>query len=96
MRALPGVAGAQTGDVAAFCAAREEANSAETKAESKAQKMIDPTASGFVYAAAGQSGYGLVDLRPGEYLAACYLPIGGTKKGEAHWAEGMYATLTVK
>lgn len=41
--ALPGVAGAQTGDLAAFCAARQEANAALTKAENKAviQKVYD-------------------------------------------------------
>lgn len=63
--------------------------------QGKAQKMVDPAGGAFVYAEAGQSGYGLVDLQPGEYLAACYLSIGGKKKGEAHWTEGMYATLTV-
>lgn len=41
--ALAGPAGAQTGDLAAFCAARQEANSAETKAENRAviQKVYD-------------------------------------------------------
>ena len=41
--ALAGPAGAQTGDLAAFCAAREEANSAQTKAENTAviQKVYD-------------------------------------------------------
>jgi hypothetical protein len=34
--ALAGPAGAQTGDLAAFCAARQEANSAQTKAENAA------------------------------------------------------------
>lgn len=40
---LVGSAGAQTGDLSAFCAARKEANGAETKAENRAviQKVYD-------------------------------------------------------
>jgi hypothetical protein len=211
--ALPGIAGAQTGDLAAFCAARQEANSAETKAENKAvidkvyaaapaaaipaiteirdgfakkgqryfetaagadalaeldtvvydscpgtavaatatdyefagipatlpaggakfkltnaapvenhelvvlklndkgagmdpedvvalpqkkaEKLIDYSASTFMFAPPGQSGYGLATLTPGEYVYACFVGEAGKKNAKPHAALGMHGGFTV-
>ncbi|MGH9157835.1 MAG: hypothetical protein ACRD1K_18815 [Acidimicrobiales bacterium] len=54
----------------------------------------------------GESDYAVVNLEPGEYLIACFLPVGSTPEafasetgppdGPPHFTKGMKATLTVK
>jgi hypothetical protein len=50
-------------------------------------------------AAPGESGYGVVDLKPGEYLALCPVPVGSTGPeegtGPPHFTQGMHMVITV-
>jgi hypothetical protein len=64
--------------------------------EKKADKLFDPTAGGGVYAPVGQSGYMTVDLKPGTYVYACFIPVGGKHNGKPHAMKGMYGTFTVQ
>lgn len=45
---------------------------------------------------AGDSDTGLVDLEPGEYMAICFLPVGGGEEGPPHFLEGMKSEFTVE
>jgi hypothetical protein len=63
--------------------------------QKKARQYVDQSVSTFMFAPPGQSGYGLVDLQPGKYLYACFLPQGGKKKGTPHFKLGMEGTFTV-
>lgn len=66
-----------------------------TVPEKKLGKLVDFSSVVFTYAPAGQTGYGIGTLAPGEYVYACFIPVGGKKKGAPHFMEGMYGTLTV-
>jgi hypothetical protein len=37
-----------------------------------------------------------IDLKPGKYVYACFIPVGGKKRGQPHAMEGMYGTFTVQ
>lgn len=45
---------------------------------------------------AGDSDTALVDLEPGEYMAICFLPVGGGDEGPPHFLEGMKSEFTVE
>ncbi len=57
------------------------------------------------FAAPGETGYTAVDLEPGRYLAACFVPLGMTpaaveenpefEGGQPHFMEGMFTEFTV-
>jgi hypothetical protein len=64
--------------------------------QGKAQKLVDLSSSTFMFAAPGQRGYGIATLTPGQYVYACFLPVGGKKNGKPHFTQGMYGTLTVQ
>jgi hypothetical protein len=38
----------------------------------------------------------LLDLEAGEYMAICFLPVGGGEEGPPHFLEGMKAEFTVE
>jgi hypothetical protein len=63
--------------------------------EKKAQKYFDESASTFMFAPAGQTGYGFVTLEPGKYAYACFLSQGGKKNGKPHFMLGMQGSFTV-
>ncbi len=45
---------------------------------------------------AGTSDTALFDLDPGEYMAICFLPVGGGEDGPPHFLEGMKTEFTVE
>jgi hypothetical protein len=63
--------------------------------EKKQAKYFDESSSAFMEARAGQVAYTPIDLQPGTYAYACFLPVGGTKHGAPHFTEGMYGSFTV-
>lgn len=42
------------------------------------------------------SSYGMFDLEPGDYVAICFIPMGGHEDGAPHFAGGMVAEFEVK
>lgn len=64
--------------------------------EKKLEGLVDFSSVVFTFAPAGQSGYGIGDLAAGDYVFACFIPVGGKKRGAPHFTEGMYGTLTVQ
>lgn len=51
---------------------------------------------GGTFAEPGQVGHAfLVDLEPGDYVAACFIPVGGEEDGPPHFTEGMKHEFTV-
>ncbi|MFO7591720.1 MAG: hypothetical protein R6X23_12645 [Acidimicrobiia bacterium] len=64
--------------------------------DKKAEKFVDLESGAGTFAPAGAAGYTLIELEPGTYVYACFIPVGGKKKGEPHWTEGMYGTFTVE
>ena len=64
--------------------------------EKKADKLFDPSTGGGMYAPAGESGYMTIDLKPGKYVYACFIPVGGKHDGKPHAMKGMYGTFTVQ
>ncbi|MBM3659588.1 MAG: hypothetical protein FJW95_08805 [Actinobacteria bacterium] len=63
--------------------------------EKKQEKLLDFSSSFGMFAPPGEAGYTLANLEPGEYLYACFIPVGSKKKGAPHFTEGMYGTFTV-
>lgn len=63
--------------------------------EKKQEKLLDFSTSTGLFAPPGESGYTIANLEAGEYLYACFIPVGGKKKGAPHFTEGMYGTFTV-
>lgn len=64
--------------------------------QGKAQKLVDPSTQAFMFAPPGQSGYSPLNLTPGKYVYACFLPQNGNEKnGEMHAKLGMYGSFTV-
>ena len=64
--------------------------------DKKAAKYVDLESGTGTFAPAGANGYTLTNLEPGTYLYACFVPVGGKKKGKPHWTQGMYGTFTVE
>jgi hypothetical protein len=64
------------------------------------------TTSGRAFAAPGETGFAMIDLQPGRYIAICFLPTGATPEnmpqiesgehqGAPHFTEGMVQEFTV-
>jgi uncharacterized cupredoxin-like copper-binding protein len=64
--------------------------------EKKADKLFDPDTGGGMYAPVGESGYMVIDLKPGKYVYACFIPVGEKTGGKPHALEGMYGSFTVQ
>ena len=62
--------------------------------EEEAMKVL--TFTGAAFAPPGQTGVGLAELTPGEYVVTCFIPVGGGEDGPPHFTEGMFAELTVE
>jgi hypothetical protein len=62
----------------------------------KADKLFDPSTGGGMYAPVGESGFMTIDLEPGKYVYACFIPVGGKKNGKPHAMQGMYGSFTVQ
>lgn len=67
-----------------------DANAAEQKYGDK----LEPV--GQTEATPGQTTYVTLDLKPGEYVAACFIPVGGKDGGVPHAQKGMVQAFTVK
>ena len=109
--ALPAHAQATTGDLAAFCAARIEANSADTKAENVTvlTKMVASapavvsTPMADLLALVKKQGDKAFESKEGTallatlepYIYACFFPEGGKKNGKPHYKLGMEGSFTV-
>jgi hypothetical protein len=63
--------------------------------EKKVGKYVDFDNAAFAFALPGQSGYSPINLTPGKYVYACFIPQGGKKNGKPHFLLGMNGTLTV-
>jgi hypothetical protein len=63
--------------------------------DKKLGKFVDFSGAAFMYAPPGQTSYTLTELKPGKYVYACFIPVGGKKKGAPHFTQGMYGTFTV-
>lgn len=64
--------------------------------EKKLDSMVDFSSAVFMFAPPGEEGYGIGTLTAGDYVYACFIPVGSKKKGAPHFTEGMYGTLTVQ
>jgi hypothetical protein len=64
--------------------------------DKKIARYIDFSTTGFVFAEAGESSYGVVELQPGTYVYACFVNEGGKERGTPHWKHGMYGTFEVQ
>lgn len=60
--------------------------------EEEVESMISPVA--YLHAGNEREAW-VVDLDPGEYVIACFLPVGGDEEAPPHIAEGMLAEFTV-
>jgi hypothetical protein len=63
--------------------------------DKKSAKVLDFTQTGFAQASPGASGYFPMNLTPGRYIYACFLPEGGKKNGKPHSVLGMVGEFTV-
>ncbi len=61
--------------------------------EKKAGKLVDFVTAAF--ADPGDTQVGITELTPGEYVVACFIPVGGKKHGKPHWVKGMVAEFEV-
>jgi hypothetical protein len=61
--------------------------------EDEQQKVM--TFAGVASGRPGTTSYAAIDLKPGRYLAVCFIPVGGGQEGEPHFMHGMHATFTV-
>jgi len=64
--------------------------------EKQQGKYFDMENGAFMYTPAGQVAYSPVDLEPGTYAYACFVPMGGKKNGKPHFMLGMNGTFTVQ
>jgi hypothetical protein len=53
------------------------------------------TFAGAAFAEPGQSGVSFMELEPGRYAAACFVPVGGAEDGPPHFVHGMTAEFEV-
>jgi hypothetical protein len=63
--------------------------------DKQAAKVVDFDNAGFAEAKPGDSGYFPMNLTPGKYIYACFLPEGGKKNGKPHYKLGMEGSFTV-
>ena len=64
--------------------------------DKKVEKYIDFSTTGFVFAEAGETAYGVLELEPGTYIYACFVNEGGKARGTPHWEHGMHGTFEVQ
>lgn len=69
---------------------RSDANGAQQKYGDKVEPVAETEAP------PGQTAYTTVDLQPGQYVAACFIPVGGKDGGVPHAQKGMVQAFTVK
>ena len=62
--------------------------------EKKVQQKV--TFAGAAFAAPGETQTSVADLEPGRYVASCFLPVGGKKKGAPHFTKGMFTEFEVE
>lgn len=60
------------------------------------QMMSKVTFGGVAFGGPGTTSYAAVDLEPGTYFLACFVPVGGAADGPPHFIEGMQHTLEVR
>lgn len=60
------------------------------------QMMSQVTFTGVVFGAPGTTSYTAIDLEPGTYFLACFIPVGGAADGPPHFVEGMQHTIEVR
>lgn len=46
--------------------------------------------------APGETKAGIMNLTPGSYVVACFIPVGSKESGAPHFTKGMYGEFTVK
>jgi len=51
---------------------------------------------GAVFAQPGSTAGSFLDLTPGDYIAVCFIPVGGGEDGPPHFTEGMVKEFTVE
>lgn len=51
---------------------------------------------GVVFAGQGGRAGSFLDLQPGEYIAVCFIPVGGGEEGPPHFTRGMVSEVTVE
>ena len=61
--------------------------------QKKAEKKV--TFVGAAFADPGGSQSSVTDLEPGRYIASCFLPVGGKKKGAPHFTKGMFTEFEI-
>ncbi len=61
--------------------------------EEESESMV--TFLGATFAPPGESDYTVLDLEPGRYGVACFIPVGGEETGAPHFTEGMFAEFEV-
>jgi len=49
---------------------------------------------GAVFAVPGGTAGSFLDLAPGDYIAVCFIPVGGGEDGPPHFTEGMFAEFS--
>lgn len=76
---------------------------AEGETRSAEELLNDPAAQeegpgefvGAAFAPAGESAASLITLDPGDYMAVCFIPVGGGDDGPPHFTQGMVAEFSV-
>jgi hypothetical protein len=64
--------------------------------QKKQQKYFEDSGGSFAFASAGNVGYAPINVTPGTYAYACFLPQAGKKNGTPHFMLGMEGTFTVQ
>lgn len=59
------------------------------------EQMEQMQFAGVTFGAPGATSYAALDLEAGDYLAVCFIPVGGEEDGAPHFTHGMHATFTV-
>ncbi|MFO7591553.1 MAG: hypothetical protein R6X23_11765 [Acidimicrobiia bacterium] len=62
--------------------------------EKKVQKKV--TFAGAAFADPGATQTTVADLESGRYVASCFIPVGGKKKGAPHFTKGMFTEFEVE
>jgi hypothetical protein len=63
--------------------------------DKKLGKFVDFSNASGAFAPPGETGYTVMELEPGKYLYACFVPVDGERGAKAHWERGMYGTFVV-
>ena len=80
-----------------FRLADDETRSAEEILNDPATQEEGPPGEfvGAAFAPPGESGSALLDLAAGNYMAVCFIGVGGAEDGAPHFTQGMFAEFTV-